>query len=173
MEAECDLLEIFYLQQLDGGDLALYDNGQHMAEISTNGELGPGYFSYHPAPGRHSFELRTLRRAPVRLFGWAADRSRGVTYEALGINGAEAAVIFKWDEKVLASNLEHRNPALIVLAYGTNEASDPNWDRQTMRRCSRRCWRAFANSRRQRPFWRSDHPTDTTALSEYCSPLQR
>src|SRR5690349_17613814 len=131
LEAECDLLEIFYLQQPDGGDLALYDNGQHMAGISTNGELGPGYFSYHPAPGTHSFELRTLRRAPVRLFSWAADRSHGVTYEALGINGAEAAVMFKWDEKVLASNLEHRNPALIVLAYGTNEASDPNWDRQS------------------------------------------
>jgi lysophospholipase L1-like esterase len=125
---ECSLLEIFYLQQPGGGALALYDNGERVGDISTNGEAGPGYFSYKPTPGGHSFELRTMQHAPVRLFGWAADRPRGVTYEALGINGAEAAVMFKWDERTLASNLEHRNPALIVLAYGTNEAGSPNWD---------------------------------------------
>ena len=126
--AECNLLEVSYLQQPGGGDLAFYDNGEHVAEIATSGDLGPGYFVHRPAPGTHSFELRTLRRAPVRLFGWAADRDKGVTYEALGINGAQAAVMFKWDEKMLASNLEHRHPALIVLAYGTNEAGSPNWD---------------------------------------------
>jgi len=128
ISAECNLLEVFYLQQPGGGSLAFYDNGERTAEIATNGEAGPGYFSYKPSPGTHSFELRTVENAPVRLFGWAADRARGVTYEALGINGAEAAVIFKWDEKTLASNLEHRNPALIVLAYGTNEAGSPSWD---------------------------------------------
>jgi lysophospholipase L1-like esterase len=128
ISAECSLLEVFYLQQPGGGDLAFYDNGERVAGIATNGEGGPGYFPYRPGPGMHSFELRTMQNAPVRLFGWAADRARGVTYEALGINGAEAAVMFKWDEKMLASNLEHRNPALIVLAYGTNEAGSPNWD---------------------------------------------
>jgi lysophospholipase L1-like esterase len=128
ISAECSLLEVFYLQQPGGGSLAFYDNGERLADIPTNGEAGPGYFSFRPSPGVHSFELRTLDRAPVRLFGWAADRARGVTYEALGINGAEAAVMFKWDEKTLASNLGHRNPALIVLAYGTNEAGSPNWD---------------------------------------------
>jgi lysophospholipase L1-like esterase len=126
--AECSLLEVFYLQQPGGGTLAFYDNGERVSEIATDGEPGPGYFSYKPSPGGHSFELRTLQHAPVRLFGWAADRTRGVTYEALGINGAEAAVMFKWDERTLASNLEHRNPALIVLAYGTNEAGSPSWD---------------------------------------------
>jgi len=131
---ECSLLEVFFLRQPGGGDLAFYDNGDRVAEISTNGEAGPGYFSYRPSGRNHSFEMRTLSRAPVRLFGWAADRSSGVTYEALGINGAEAAVMFKWDEKTLASNLEHRSPALIVLAYGTNEAGSPNWDYESYAR---------------------------------------
>ena len=127
--AECSLLEVFYLQQPGGGDLAFYDNGERVATIATNGELGPGYFAHRPVAG-HALVSSCARsqRAPVRLFGWAADRATGVTYEALGINGAEAAVMFKWDEKMLASNLEHRNPALIVLAYGTNEAGSPNWD---------------------------------------------
>jgi lysophospholipase L1-like esterase len=42
--------------------------------------------------------------------------------------------MFKWDANMLASNLEHRNPALIVLAYGTNEAGDANWDRDSYER---------------------------------------
>lgn len=134
IETECSLLEVFYLQQPGGGEVALYDNGGAVATIATNGELGAGYFAHKPGPGMHIFELRTLHNAPVRLFGWAADRARGVTYEALGINGAEASVMFKWDEKMLASNLEHRNPALIVLAYGTNEAGDGNWDRESYER---------------------------------------
>ena len=134
IESECSVLEVFYLQQPGGGELALYDNGTPVAAIATAGDLGAGYFSHHPASGPHTFELRTLQNAPVRLFGWAADRVRGVTYEALGINGAEASVMFKWDANMLASNLEHRNPALIVLEYGTNEAGDHNWDQQSYER---------------------------------------
>src|SRR6185369_5394035 len=45
----------------------------------------------------------------------------------LGINGAEASVMMRWDENMLATYLQRRDPGMIVLAYGTNEASDPNW----------------------------------------------
>ena len=58
--------------------------------------------------------------------GWRT-RPAGVTYEALGLNGAEAGVILKWNQDMLATYLQRRNPGLIVLAYGTNEASDPAW----------------------------------------------
>ena len=56
-----------------------------------------------------------------------------MTYEALsGINGdAEASVMMHWDENMLATYLQRRNPGMIVLAYGTNEASDPNWNGET------------------------------------------
>ena len=43
-------------------------------------------------------KLLTLQYRPVRLFGWATDRDTGVTYEALGINGAEASVFFRWKD---------------------------------------------------------------------------
>ncbi len=45
-----------------------------------------------------------------------------MTYEPLGINGAQASIVFDWNETTLRSNIERRDPALIVLAYGTNEA---------------------------------------------------
>lgn len=131
IETECDSLEIDYLQQPGGGSLALYDYDQRLEEFSTDGEWGPGFVHYQAPAGLHRFSLRTLQSRPVRLFGWVADKERGVTYEALGINGAEAGLILRWDEAMLATYLQRRSPGLIVLAYGTNEASDPAWGSET------------------------------------------
>jgi lysophospholipase L1-like esterase len=127
LNAECDRLEIHYLQQPGGGRLALYDYDQHLDDFSTEGELGAGFVGYETGPGTHRFLVKTLDARPVRLLGWVADREAGVTYEALGLNGAEASVILKWDANMLATYLQRRNPGLVVLAYGTNEATDPYW----------------------------------------------
>ena len=131
--AECQQLELFYLQQPGGGAVQLYDNGAPVERISTDGELGPGYYKYLTTPGAHRFELETIDRGPVRLFGWVAENSGGVTYDTMGINGAQASIVLNWDQQLLQSNIEHRNPALIVLAYGTNEAGDPEWTLESYR----------------------------------------
>jgi hypothetical protein len=133
LDAECDHLEIDYLRQPGGGALALFDNEQRVDEIPTDGEMGAAYTAYDISPGQHRFKLVTLDARPVRLFGWAADRNSGVTYEALGLNGAEAAVITHWNEEMTATYLQRRKPGLIVLEYGTNEATDPNWDADSYR----------------------------------------
>jgi len=127
LNAECDHLEVHYLRQPAGGRVALYDFDQRLDEFTTEGELGPGFVRYDIGPGEHRFLVKTLESKPVRLLGWVADRDSGVTYEALGLNGAEASVILKWNPEMLATYLQRRNPGLIVLAYGTNEASDPYW----------------------------------------------
>jgi lysophospholipase L1-like esterase len=131
LETECDSLEIHFLQQPRGGRLALYDYDQWLDEIPTDGEPAPGFVRYATPPGPHRFLLKTLDARPVRLFGWVADKATGVTYEALGINGAEAPLLLKWDETMLSAYLQRRGPALIVLSYGTNEASDPLWHRES------------------------------------------
>lgn len=128
LDADCDRIEIDFLQQPDGGRLGLSDGDSPIEDFSTAGDLAPGFKTIEIPSGPHHFVLRTLDSKPVRLFGWVADRDGGVTYEALGINGAEAAVILKWNQEQLATYLQRRNPGLIVLAYGTNEATDPAWD---------------------------------------------
>src|SRR6185369_17760468 len=67
------------------------------------------------------------------LFGWVAEKPTGVTYEELGINGAQASIILDWNEETLRSNIERRNPGLIVLAYGTNEAGRKDWTLESYR----------------------------------------
>jgi len=128
IETECSAAEVYYLQQPGGGDLELLDNGQVVKQFSTDGEISATFISVPLAPGDHTLKLVTLNNRPVRLLGWATDRDSGVTYESLGINGAEASLIFRWNETMLASYLKQRDPALIVLAYGSNESSDPRWN---------------------------------------------
>jgi lysophospholipase L1-like esterase len=81
----------------------------------------------------HHFQVQTLDDAPVRLLGWVTQKKSGVTYEALGINGAEASLILRWDEQMQSSYIQRRDPALVVLAYGTNEASNTNWTEASYR----------------------------------------
>ena len=126
--AECEHLTLFYLQPPGGGDFEFSVDGEPVRLVATNGALGPGYLEYEPAPGPHRFAVRTLTGGAVRLFGWTADNTDGVTYETLGINGAQATMVLSWAEELLAEHIARRDPALIVVAYGTNEAISPRWD---------------------------------------------
>ena len=133
LDANAEEFELFYYQQPGGGMVQVYDNGAPMEQISTDGEPGPAYYRLQAIPGMHRVEAETLDRGPVRLFGWVAENTTGITYETLGINGAEASIILGWNEETLRSNIERRNPALIVLAYGTNEAGRKDWTLETYR----------------------------------------
>jgi len=127
LDAECASVELDYLQEPDGGRIQLSDNGETVKETSTEGSFAAGVLEAAVTPGRHRFEARTLDNQPVRLFGWVTENPKGITYESMGINGAEVGVIDHWDEAMHAAFLKRRDPALIVLAYGTNEAGDAKW----------------------------------------------
>jgi lysophospholipase L1-like esterase len=130
-DASCASLELQYLQQPGGGSLRFTDNGGEPTVIATDGtETGPGTFRYTCTPGDHHFELETADYAPVTLLGWVATQP-GVTWEMIGINGAEAPLILRWDQKLFSQYLKDNSPALIVLAYGTNEAASPTWDEES------------------------------------------
>jgi lysophospholipase L1-like esterase len=133
LDAPCTTLELQYLQQPGGGSLRFTDNGADAAEIETDAATpGPGTFSYVCPTGDHHFEVTTEQRAPVTLLGWVATQP-GVTWESIGINGAEAPLMLKWDQPLFSRYLKDNSPALIVLAYGTNEAASPLWDEETYR----------------------------------------
>ena len=130
LDATCASLDLQYLKQPGGGGLQFTDNGGQPVSIDTSAEAtGPGTFHYNCPAGDHHFELMTLDRSPVTLLGWVATQP-GVTWESIGINGAEAPLLLRWDQKLFSSYLQDNAPALIVLAYGTNESchnasSDP------------------------------------------------
>ncbi len=67
--------------------------------------------------------LKLLAPPGGKLGGVILDRmAPGITLDALGNNGSVADVINRWDSSTLRNQLQWRNPHLIILAYGTNEA---------------------------------------------------
>jgi lysophospholipase L1-like esterase len=133
LSVECEQIEVHYLRQPGGGQVEFSVDGAPVATIDTDGELGPELYAYPATPGAHQYMLRTLSSAPVRLFGWVAQNQTGVTYETLGINGAQASRMLDWNSAILAPELLARDPALIVLAYGTNEALSRKWTAEEYR----------------------------------------
>lgn len=95
--------------------------------------------------------MRLLAPAGGKLGGLVLDRQApGVTLDALGINGAVANVINRWDEASLRRQLHWRDPQLIILAYGTNEAFGkdllPNTYEEELRQAIRKLRAAAPNA---------------------------
>ena len=133
LDADGSAVELFYWKQDGGGAVSITDNGTPLGIVETDGEAGPGFWKQHVAAGPHHFVLRTESSSPVTVFGWTVEKGQGLTWETLGLNGAQADLLLLWNESLMKAQLERRDPALIVLAYGTNEARRSDWTMETYR----------------------------------------
>lgn len=124
LETTCTALQLQFLKQPGGGKLEFSDNGVVVSTVDTSSENGTvaGTYSYSCPADTHDFEFRTLDHAPVKLLGLVTEQP-GITYECLGINGAIAPLMLRWNQNLFSEYLRDRSPNLIVLAYGTNEAA--------------------------------------------------
>ena len=133
LDADGSSVELFYWKQAGGGAVSIEDNGAPLGTIETEGEAGPGFWRKPVAAGPHHFVLRTESDAPVTVFGWTVEKDHGITWETLGLNGAQADLLLLWNDALLEAQIARRDPALIVLAYGTNEARRSDWTMETYR----------------------------------------
>jgi lysophospholipase L1-like esterase len=126
VDAPTSRFAVGYLEQPKGGSFDVYIDGVKQVHVRTaSDDTRVGYTASTVVEGAHSVEARLLGDGPVRLLGLELDRDAvGVSVEALGINGARAQVVDRWDEAVFADALARRRPALLVLSYGTNESAD-------------------------------------------------
>jgi len=121
-----DSVELWYLAQPDGGTAAVSVNGQSMTLDTGSPEFSPAYLAAEGfAPGPVALTIKPTGDGEVRLFGAVLERAGpGVVVDALGIGGTRAANMVLWDPPVWRDNLQRRDPALWVLAYGANESVD-------------------------------------------------
>lgn len=133
LQTEAERAEFVYLRQPDGGRVEISDNGTVLETIDTNGEGMPMVHRLALTPGPHQLQARTLDRKPVRIHGWITENTRGLTWEMMGINGAQASIGLKWEDAGLAPEYQQHMPGLIVLAYGTNEARNRDWTFESYR----------------------------------------
>lgn len=80
-------------------------------------------------PRSRELAIELAGDGPVELLGWGMDRrGRGVLVEGFGINGATLASLDNRDPMIFARELSNQPPALVILAFGTNEAVDSDFD---------------------------------------------
>jgi len=120
------LFELYYLKHPRGGDIDVLIDGRKARRLSTRAaKIAPGYATFRVPDAPHRFEIRTLSRRPVWVFGLAVERDQpGVVVDTLGINGSRVRYQLLWDDDVYQEHLRRRKPDLVVLAYGTNESGD-------------------------------------------------
>lgn len=118
--------DLFAWQGPGGGKLRVQRGGKTLAEVSTRARApGPAYVALPPGPGAQAIEVTPRGGGVVRVYGMVLESDQaGVVVDTLGIEGARAANQLAWDEAMWAEHLRRRAPDLVVLSYGTNEATD-------------------------------------------------
>jgi lysophospholipase L1-like esterase len=147
-------MDVYYLRQPNGGQFEASINGSTAQTVSTASETAEsGFFTVEaPQKGENSFEIKTTNGS-VRMFGAVIENDGpGVVYDSLGVNGAFAGLLATvMNEQHWTAQLQHRNPNLIILNYGTNEsqyASDDQMARyeRDLREVVRRVHAALPNA---------------------------
>ena len=125
-------VEIAYLQQPNGGSFSMEakggDGAVQLGAADTAGDQGPGYATFDIPPGSSDFTLR-VTRGTVRLYGADFRKSGpGIVYSSLGVNGANITLLSRaMNGAHWAAELRHYHPALVVIAFGTNESGFPSF----------------------------------------------
>jgi lysophospholipase L1-like esterase len=118
-------LEVYYLEQPNGGQFNVSVNDGNSEVVSTSGATTKsGFFKItSPEPFAKSFSIKTLS-GEVRVFGAVLENDDpGVVYDSLGVNGAFAGLLATaMNEQHWTEQLQHRGSDLVILNYGTNES---------------------------------------------------
>ena len=120
-------IEVDYLEEPQGGNLDITADGAPVGTVSTAGDTKQNNAtSISLPPGTKQVKL-TVSGSPAQVFGVVFGRGdRGLTYDSIGLNGASTTVMSRaFNPETFSAALEHRNPDLVVINYGTNESSFP------------------------------------------------
>jgi lysophospholipase L1-like esterase len=116
--------EVYYLAQPDGGEVLMSIDGKERETLSTKGDaVASAVASYEVEDGAHTLSLKSVS-GRVRAFGVVMERDiPGVVYDSMGLVSGSVRALLSIDEKHWAEQLKRRNPGLVILMYGTNEAN--------------------------------------------------
>jgi lysophospholipase L1-like esterase len=126
LTASAEHYEVAYLAQPGGGSFEVLVDGKSRGRFGTDqAARGSASQTFSVARGPHSLEARAMGDGPVRIFGVRLDDdAMGVTFDSLGMNGAKATTLLTSDDAHFSEQIGRLAPALVILAYGTNEAGD-------------------------------------------------
>lgn len=116
------LADVLYLKQPGGGVIDVRADGRLLARLST-GQRGVSTDVLRVALPDTSRSLSVSTTGRVALYGVAMEEAQeGVVYDSIGLPGATAEVFLRANEEAFAAQLQARDPSLVVLMLGGNEA---------------------------------------------------
>lgn len=127
-ERSFERVEIEFLR--GGGTFEVLVDDAKIAEVRTAGRAGaPGRFErVLPRPARH-LAVRVKGDGPVTLLSWSVlKRQGGVVLVSHGVVGETVALVGRWNAGIAAWQMRQLAPALVILAFGTNEGYSPRFD---------------------------------------------
>ena len=129
-----DMIEIEAIGQPGGGSIDIKLDGN----VATHYDLAaariePVVIRLLPERGPtdklREISITTTGPGTVSLASVSIYNNRsGVTYNSVGYVGAQASLLNKMSEKLFADDLARINPQIVVLSFGTNEASNEHLD---------------------------------------------
>jgi lysophospholipase L1-like esterase len=129
-----DSIEIEALRQPGGGSIDIILDGAVKSSADLNGtSVEPVVLRLRPdgAPSDRvrQIEIRSRGTGVVSIASIGVyQKQAGVSYNNIGYPGATIDLVNKFDEKLMADGLRRLDPQIVVLVFGTNEASKPNLD---------------------------------------------
>src|SRR6266508_1336362 len=129
-----DTIEIEVLRQPSGGAIDVRLDG--VIETSydlKSSKLEPVVIRLQPARAAtetvREISITTKGQGVVSLASVAIyNRQSGLTYNSVGYVGAQVSLLNKFNSKLFANDLIRINPHIVVLSFGTNEASKESLD---------------------------------------------
>lgn len=135
-------LRLHLLRQPGGGRVRVRVDGREVALADLDGPYEAVCIQPDLNTEARRLEIECLGGA-ARILGVALENGPGAVYSALGTNGAQAAWLLRSDAEIFATVLRRERPDMVILAFGTNETSLPDFDPDTYRRSLRNLLERF------------------------------
>ena len=118
-----DSVEVEYLAGPKGGKFVVEVDGFILDEINTKARrTEPRRFVRRVKADARQLAIRPSGDGQVRLLSWSVYRSKGgVAFINHGVAGETIKILGRWDPRIARWQIDNLDPALILVAFGTNE----------------------------------------------------
>ncbi len=125
-----DYAFVDFVRQPGGGSFEIWLDDTLVQRVSTYGLAGVmGHVAVRAPPGGAHQLMIVAQTTGVEILDWDTERfSRGIVMDSFGVVGSTAGIFNNWNPDTVRRQLEILHPALIILAYGTNEGAEPDFD---------------------------------------------
>lgn len=140
-----DWAEATVLTGPDQGKVTLAAGGRSATFDASSPTAGSRVFKIE-ARG-NSFTISPAGGGETTVLNWASGReSAGVRYVNFGISSATAYLPRRWTPELVANDIRHLDPDLVVWGYGTNEGFNENLDLAAYRNQVQAIYTAFSEA---------------------------